>query len=88
MVIKIDKSFDKDLKKVTDKVVLKKVLEVYENVAEVKTVADIKGLKKLSGFKSYYRIRVGDYRIGLRIIDSVAYFERILLRKEIYREYP
>lgn len=88
MVVKIDKSFDKDINKILDKATLKKVLEVYENVADAKSVLDIKGLKKLTGFKTYYRIRVGNYRIGIRIESDTVYFERNLPRKDIYKKYP
>ncbi len=46
--------------------------------------------QKLSGYKTYYKIRVGDYRIGLRIehdINSVE-FQRVLHRRDIYRKFP
>lgn len=88
MNIKIDESFEKDLSKVYDKAVLKKVIALYENVASAKSPQEIRSIKKLSGFKTYYRIRVGDYRAGIRIENDTVYFERFLLRKDVYKLFP
>ena len=45
-------------------------------------------LEKLKGYNIYYKIKVGNYRIGVKIDDHVLSFERILHRKEIYKFYP
>jgi len=45
--------------------------------------------KKLTGFRKYYRIRLGEYRIGIETIDKNTI--RLILiahRKEIYRYFP
>ncbi len=46
--------------------------------------------QKLTGYQTYYKIRVGDYRIGLHIDISQQQveFQRILHRREIYRQFP
>ena len=45
---------------------------------------------KLQGYEDYYRIRVGDYRIGLRLdFDRrLIEFRRVLHRNQIYRSFP
>ena len=45
---------------------------------------------KLQGYEDYYRIRVGDYRIGLRLDydHRLVEFRRILHRSRIYRSFP
>lgn len=46
--------------------------------------------QKLSGYQTFYRIRIGDYRIGIRI-DTDEYlveFQRVLHRREMYRKFP
>ena len=57
-------------------------------VEKVKTTIDINQLKKLKGYKSAFRIKVGDYRIGLFIENDVIEFARILHRKDIYNLFP
>lgn len=46
--------------------------------------------QKLVGHQNYYKIRVGDYRIGLHINSSeqLIEFRRVLHRREIYRRFP
>jgi len=43
---------------------------------------------KLEGYEHYYRIRVSDYRIGIKIEGDILVFMRVLHRKEIYRYFP
>jgi len=47
-------------------------------------------VQKLAGYGSYYRIRVGDYRIGLHLDleRQVIEFRRVLHRSRIYRAFP
>jgi len=45
-------------------------------------------VKKLKGYKSAFRIKTGNYRIGLIIENDEAIFVAILHRKEIYRNFP
>lgn len=46
--------------------------------------------QKLVGYSAYYKIRVGDYRIGLHIDSEmkIVEFQRVLHRREIYRKFP
>jgi mRNA interferase RelE/StbE len=45
---------------------------------------------KLSGYQTFYKIRVGDFRIGLHINDKehLVEFQRVLHRRDIYRKFP
>ncbi|WP_417909752.1 type II toxin-antitoxin system RelE family toxin [Candidatus Electronema sp. PJ] len=45
-------------------------------------------MKKLKGYDTFYRVRIGDYRIGLKLAEDGLIFVRCLHRKEIYRYFP
>ena len=45
-------------------------------------------IEKLKGFKIYYRVRFGVYRVGLRFENDTLTFERAVHRKDIYRVFP
>jgi len=49
---------------------------------------EIPDLKKLKGYKNYYRIRFGDYRAGIRFTNNRLIMERLLHRKDLYKYYP
>jgi mRNA interferase RelE/StbE len=89
--VKVDfkESFLRDAKKIRDKTLLAQIKTVIEQVEQAATLQDVGRLKRLSGSSSsYYRIRVGDYRIGLSVESDVVIFVWCLNRKEIYRYFP
>lgn len=90
MEIIVDKTFFKDLDKLKNKSLHTKIDEVIEEIKNASTLSEIKNLKKLSTgkIKDCYRLRIADYRIGIRFIGSRIVFVRILHRKEIYQFFP
>lgn len=88
MIIEIKKSFSSDFDKIRDKKLLKNVLEIISNIQQAGCIKEIKHIKKLGGSKKHYRIKIGDYRIGLFIEDKTIFIVRFLHRKEIYRYFP
>ena len=81
-------SFVRDLRRITDQRVLTRVQAVIEAVEAANSLAEISNLKKLRGAGDCYRVRVGDYRVGLVSRGEQATFVRCLHRKEIYRFFP
>ncbi len=88
MKILIDKTFEKDWKKIKNKELDQKLVSLLEKAQESTTLSDLPNLKKLAGSNHFFRIRLGDYRIGLELDGEVLIFVRILHRKEIYRYFP
>jgi len=89
MIVQFDKSFDKSLKKISDKKILAKLKEIIIELEESTSILQVANIVKLTGYKNYYRIRIGDYRLGIELIDEVKI--RLILvahRKEIYRKFP
>lgn len=93
MKVGIDQSFEKDVSKMNNKALRKRLAEMIEQVKEADSKEEIRNLKKIQGYEAYYRIRLGDYRIGIEIIEKdegedIAYFIRFLHRKDIYKYFP
>ena len=88
MIVKIDKSFEKDVFKIRDKAILNKIANCIENIQKVNKIDEIKSLKKLKGYGKEYRIRIGNYRLGLIIDKNNVEFIRCLHRKDIYKYFP
>ena len=81
-------SFARDLKGVRDKKLLKRVKECIEAVEKADSLGALLNLKKLKGAKSYFRLKLGDYRIGLALENDTVVFVRFLDRKDIYKYFP
>jgi mRNA interferase RelE/StbE len=81
-------TFARDLKKIKDQIVLDAIDTAIERAEKAKSPADLGNLKKMEAAKNCYRIRVGDYRIGVVIEGDTVAFARCLNRRDIYRKFP
>lgn len=88
MNIEFLSSFERDLHNIRESGILKRVKNIIELVEMADAPHEIEQLKKLRGKSDYYRIKVGDYRIGLILHGDSFIFVRFLHRKDIYRYFP
>ncbi|MBN3921869.1 type II toxin-antitoxin system RelE/ParE family toxin [Nostoc sp. NMS4] len=88
MNIEFRKNFEKDLNNIRGEALFKKIKAVIEEVENAENLANISNIKKLQADGNYYRIRIGDYRVGITVSESVVIFVRVLHRKDIYRYFP
>ncbi|HAZ46655.1 MAG TPA: plasmid stabilization protein [Cyanobacteria bacterium UBA11369] len=88
MNVEFRNSFEKDLSNLRDESILQRIQTVIEEVEAAENIADVSNLKKLKAEGNYYRIRVGDYRIGMAVNENIVIFVRVLHRKEVYRYFP
>ena len=86
--IRINKTFLKELAKIPTSQRAKVEQFVFKDASAFSSLGDIPNLKKLKGYKNYYRIRFGNYRAGIRVQDDTLLFERLLHRRDIYKFYP
>jgi mRNA interferase RelE/StbE len=80
--------FSKDLDKVKKPKDLKSIADIIEMVKSVESFEEVAGVKKLTGFDDAFRIRSGNYRIGVFLEDGVVQFARVAHRKDIYKIFP
>jgi mRNA interferase RelE/StbE len=88
MKVEFKKSFLKELKKLKNKSLKSDIADCILQVESAQNLSQVKNLKKLTGYDVYYRIRVGNYRIGLKVEKDVVYFVVFEHRKDIYRGFP
>jgi mRNA interferase RelE/StbE len=88
MLTRFRERFEKDIDNISDSDVLSAVADIIELVEKASKPQEIKNIKKLKGDRKAFRIRIGDYRIGIYIINNVVEFTRILPRDKIYKYFP
>lgn len=89
MEILYGKKFSKDLDAVRHEADIKAhLLNLIETIRAAQSFSDLKGVRKLEGYQAYFRIKVGDYRLGIKVAKSTVELIRFLHRKDIYRRFP
>ena len=90
MKILYTKAFNKDLEKLRDKQAAENIEEAIKNIKAASDKRFILHLKIIKGYKYYYRIKMGDYRLGIKINDKENTVELIRFgnRKDIYKIFP
>lgn len=88
MQIEFTKSFTKDLRRIDDKSLLNRLKLTILEIENSTSIFELPNLKYIVNSDFYYRIRVGDYRIGLKLENNSVNLIRFLHRKDIYKRFP
>ena len=89
MKVEFDKSFEKSLQKIKNKSLFLRIEKIILECDKTKSLSEVTNIKKLTGYKNYYRIRIGEYRLGIELIDDeTVRFILVSHRKDIYRLFP
>jgi mRNA-degrading endonuclease RelE of RelBE toxin-antitoxin system len=83
------KLFLKDLKKLKKQPGYQQIYDLaFSTLPAAASLQDLPNVKALAGSPNRYRIRVGDYRIGLELNGDYVELMRVLHRREFYRYFP
>lgn len=88
MKLLFKESFIKDLNRISESNAIAQIKQVTTAATTAHTLQEIRHIKKLNVTGNYFRIRVGQYRIGLIVEKDEILFVRCLHRREIYRYFP
>ena len=87
MITIANEKFWKDVRKLNNRQVMQDVVDAIENVRDANTSQEIRELKRLKGAKAY-RIRIGNYRIGITITGNTVNFITVGHRSHFYQFFP
>lgn len=88
MKIVFAKRFDKAFDKIRDKRLSGAIVRIVDETRKAQNPAEIPNLKKMSGHKTAFRVRIKDYRIGVFIEKGTVEFTVFAHRKDIYDMFP
>jgi mRNA interferase RelE/StbE len=63
VILRIENSFDRDVDRIRDRKLLKKLRAFISTIKNVDTIREIPHLKKIEGYESFYRIQSGPPKI-------------------------
>ena len=82
-------SFVRDVGRIRNADVGRRVSRVIEDLESAASIADIPAATRIkSPAGRFYRIRIGDYRLGLALNADTCILVRCLHRRDIYRQFP
>ena len=88
MKILYERTFYQDLSKLSDNNINNRIIALIELLKKSEDISKLPSIKKITGYSDYYRIRIGDYRLGIKYNNNQITLIRFLHRKEIYRTFP
>ena len=88
MKVFVDRSFELDISEIVNQKLLARIADIIEHIEDCNSLSEIPNIKKLKGTNDCFRIRIGDYRIGLRAKSDEIKLIRFLNRKDIYKKFP
>ncbi|MDE2670098.1 MAG: type II toxin-antitoxin system RelE/ParE family toxin [Chloroflexota bacterium] len=88
MEIRYRTSFGRDLRRERNSDLRRRVERIVEQLQSAPSVASVPSVAGMRGYANHYRIRVGDYRLGIVVDGDTAILVRLLHRRDIYRHFP
>ena len=89
MEVQYRQVFLKDLKQLKRSTSYQRIYELaFTTLPEINTLQEIPDIKAMQGYTGRYRIRIGNYRIGIEVNGDVIELMRVLHRREFYRYFP
>ncbi len=61
---------------------------VFEELPGLTSLTEQGHLEKMKGYTGFYKIRLGNYRVGLQLDDQVLIVQTVMHRKDIYKYFP
>lgn len=91
MIVEFVNKFKKDFKRAPDEI-QDRVLDIIKTLENAENINSLQiDIKRMEGQKkgeSYYRIRVGDWRIGCEILQPNILLLRLMSRGDVYKHFP
>lgn len=82
------RSFLKDIKKLNDPATARKLEKALANIKMADSPGEVPDLKKMKGYSFVYRVKVGEYRLGIYMEGDAVEVARFVKRNDIYKVFP
>ncbi|MDR2972809.1 MAG: hypothetical protein LBU83_12935 [Bacteroidales bacterium] len=90
MIIKYSDEFNKSIKKLTDKIAIKRLLELVGKLENAKSLDEISNVEPVTNNPSIFRIRTGDFRLIVKYVSGsieILLVEYLRRNEKTYKKY-
>ena len=88
MEIRRERRFARDLRRLRSDQIRRRVRSKLEEMEAAPSLAQVRSVKRTAGSENHYRVRIGDFRIGLEMDGEIAILQRFGPRDGFYRGFP
>ena len=88
MTVEPSRQFSRDVRRLGSTQIRRRLDRTIQELIEVADITEVSGVRRLLAEGQHYRIRIGDYRLGITMDGEIAVLRRFLPRGEIYRYFP
>ena len=88
MTVESTRLFRRDVRGIGSAQIRRRLDQVIQELIEADNITEVTGVRRLRAEGQHYRIRIGDYRLGITMDGETAVLRRFLPRGEIYRYFP
>ena len=88
MEVSYSKKFLKQLAGIPSETRVKIEGFVFNELVSVSSISSLGKVEKMQGYDGFYKVRFGNYRLGLVIENDVITVKTVMHRREIYKFFP
>ena len=88
MIVEPSRQFIRDVRRLGSGQIRQRLNRTIQELIETADITAVNGVRRLRAEGQHYRIRIGDYRLGITMDGETAVLRRFLPRGEIYRYFP
>jgi mRNA interferase RelE/StbE len=88
MKVSYAKKFLKQLASIPSETRVKIEDFVFDELISASSISSLGKVEKMQGYHGFYKVRFGNYRVGLAIENEVIIVKTVMHRREIYKFFP
>ena len=88
MQVEPTRLFRQDMRRLGSAELRGRVDQVIQELIAADNITEVTGVIRMRARGEHYRIRIGEYRLGITMDGATAVLRRFLPRGEIYRRFP
>lgn len=89
MRIRYKPAFRRDIRRIRDEDTIRSINAVIASLRAANSIREVSNIRRVRVSRGRsYRIRIGDYRLGVEMDGGTAVLARFLHRRDMYRYWP
>lgn len=88
MEVRFDARFSRDIRRMRSPQDIRRLRRKIEELEAAPDLSSVSNVVRMEGWENRYRIRIGDYRLGIELDGEAAILQRFGHRREFYRGFP